>query len=249
VDGIYLDEVGSHVTQYCYNPSHNHEHPSVTVRGWRDLSSRVRRAIRKVKEDAVIYGEEVGCDYVMQFLDASLSYLPRGIVHYLRFLYPEMKLLYIPRREYFHPEAAHIALFNGMALYIQYPKRKLELPEDYVTIMRKHKDAFFSLNVECDIPKPSELGLGEDYHRGWRDHYRVNRFWTQHKSVYTFYNEGDEVLSGPLFVMPYEEDVEVTDALTGEAVRTKRVGDRIVIEGELKPKETRCIVVRYDAGH
>ena len=247
VDGMYLDEFGfAGANVDCWSKEHGHEVPGYAVVGERDCTKLVRERIEAAKKGVVLYTEESPVDVTTQFQDGSFTYAMAEArrtqtlvpLNLARFAFPDFKTIEILVCD--HPTGSWATgvkwvFFNGEALWIEGPPDWFE-PETREAIrrcyriLRKHKDAFTSLEPVPLVP--TEMG------GIW-----ANKFPVQGKTVFTLYNSRHRTVRGELLRVPHTEGATYYDEWNQRPASFRRLGGDAAIALEIGPNDVGCLVV------
>ena len=247
VDGMYLDEFGfAGANVDCWSKEHGHEVPGYAVVGERDCTKLVRERIEAAKKGVVLYTEESPVDVTTQFQDGSFTYAMAEArrtqtlvpLNLTRFAFPDFKTIEILVCD--HPTGSWATgvkwvFFNGEALWIEGPPDWFE-PETREAIrrcyriLRKHKDAFTSLEPVPLVP--TEMG------GVW-----ANKFPVPGKTVYTLYNARHRTVRGEVLRIPHAEGAAYFDEWNQRPVSFRVLGGEAAIALEIGPNDVGCLVV------
>lgn len=219
MNGVYLDELP---LQYPnYNPSHMEfqKGRSTSTEGMKQSLTLVREALKRADPDAVLWTEHVGSDFMSQFIDGSWTqtfhegfpfseqFFDDNRLVYFRFAFPSVKLAEWGSSK----RHVHRFFFNGMGWDFGTGNRGLS--RILGNALREVSDAINTMTPEPLVPTTHPKLL-------------ANRFDSQDKIVYTFYNVSDQPITG--FILepaPYKghyvdtiDDVELP-AANGAAPR------------------------------
>ena len=246
VDGMYIDQFGfGTAAKDCWSFDHGHPVPSFCVLGERDCTRMVREWIDGVKKGVALYTEETPCDLASIHQDGSFTYAMRRAystdtmvpLNIFRFAVPQFKtieILVCDRPTGTWAEGVKWIFFNGEAMWIE---GKPEWFSEYTRatirkcyrILRKHKDAFTSLDPMPLVP--TETGG-----------VFANRFPAEGKTVYTLYNSRHRTVRGPMLKIKRKPDVRYFDAWNNLKLAPEVDGDDHVVFLEIGPRDVGCLV-------
>ena len=248
VDGMYIDQFGfANVGKDCWSKDHGHPVPSYCVRTERDTTQAIRERIEAAKKNVAVYTEETPVDVTTQFQDGSFTYAMRTAhgtqtrvpLNIARFAFPDFKtieILYCDKPTGSWATGVKWVFFNGEAIWLEGPAVEWFEPETRATIrrcyriLRKHKDAFTSLEPVPLVP--TEMG------GVW-----ANKFPVKGKTVYTLYNARHRTVRGGVLRVPHRERATYTDAWHRRPATIRGDGEDAVLTTELGPHGVGCIVV------
>jgi hypothetical protein len=244
-DVIYLDSVGMR-SERCWNAQHARYHRPGDgwYQGVGEMLRKVRAAIKAVKPDCALLTEHPSCDVNTQFLDGSLSYSVHGAEDLLRdagiplnptgttlfrFLFPEFKLLELPRGHGSNLTGYKLGFFNGNATWNAFatPEAKLVLTP-LSRAFHENRDAFTTAH-----PMPLIPTLHPAVH--------ANKFPARNKVLYTLFNLSDQPVDGPLLEVHCKPKDRFAELLTGRPIRAEVKGQRAQLSGRIEPKEVLCL--------
>lgn len=245
LDSIYLDEIGFGTgdKSFSANPHHNpgRLQPDGAMTGVRALLRTVRKSLDEVDSGISIYTEGPAVDCLFPYLDGVEDYgcrqwtsLPKAYripVHFLRFVFPDMKFADIPEDT---GEAVdrqvRMCLFNGIGTFTRLAATDAASWIERVHVVeRDNRDAFNDRN-----PTPLVPTLAEGVY--------CNRFSSPAKTVFTVFNANEYRASGQLLDLPVAKPGHHwVDLLHGSELRTDagRWGTRAVLD--LEPGDVAAI--------
>jgi len=248
VDGMYMDQFGfANPWKDCWSREHGHPVPGNPMQAEMVMAEQIRAAIETVKSGVALYGEETPPDIAMQFQDGSFSYhmlrcqrtRPLAPVNLTRFADPSFKafqlLHYVPRLGTWS-EGIEWTFFNGDGIWLKgrpdwyAPLTKTTIRKCH-SILRTHRDAFCSLDVQPLVPTEA----GGIY---------ANRFAVQSKTVYTLYNARHRTYHGVVLELTAEADCKYYDAWRKIDLTPRSVGQgRVLVEMSIAPRGVSCLVI------
>ena len=240
LDGVYFD-LSSRCDPECYNPAHHHKTPGVGLDGVNRMFQKIHKGGRGVNPLLATWSEEIGTEPMTQYLDLAYSYtcfyqikeMPRELApqgeNFYRFMFPDFKLIEIAGEE--NQEGSRLAFFNATGIFSNF---KAPFNQDFwrrlSRAFHRHEDAFSSLNVEPLVPTRRE-GL------------YANGFYCNYEKVYTLFNSNYRTVRGELMKLPAIDGAVYTDIFTGKEIKTTRQKDKVIVTGEIAPREVGGIVV------
>jgi hypothetical protein len=160
--------------------------------------------------------------------DAGIPLNPTGTTLF-RFLFPDFKLLELPRGHGSNLTGYKLGFFNGNATWNAFatPEAKLVLTP-LSRVFSENRDAFTTARPVPLIPTLHPA-------------VRANKFPGKRKVLYTLYNLSDQPVDGPLLEVECERKVRFTELLTGQPIRAEVKGRRARLSGRIEPKEVLCL--------
>ena len=281
VDGMYIDQFGfANAGKDCYSDKHGHPVPSYCVRTEREATKLIRERVEAARKGVAIYTEETPVDVTTPYQDGSFTYamfsaqrtqtlVPLNIA---RFAFPDFKtieILFCDKPTGSWATGVRWVFFNGEALWLEGPAATWFEPETRAEIrrcyriLRKHKDAFTSLEPVPLVP--TEMG------GVWANEFPVRRAGTpdagasppsvptlEHrderggakktpdvfsKVVYTLYNARHRTVRGPVLRLPHREGARYYDEWHQRPAILRRDGDSVLLATELGPHGVGCLVM------
>lgn len=242
--GTYIDQFGF-LTQYrCFNPAHAKYHPvgAHMLAGEAGMLRKIRAA---VGSKLVLYTEEIPTDYMTQFTDGAYTAsvkiaVSRGIrcpINMTRFALPGFKTIELIGEHGIGDQlqAVQATFFNGEGIYLSGDKTLfsaacLDLLAKTHGILRKHSDAFTSMNPVPLVPTLSENVC-------------ANRFPAKRSVVWTLLHSGSTAYSGPVLKVRHRAGARYKDAWNGAELTPKITRDgHAVITLPMKPGGAGCVV-------
>ncbi len=248
VDGMYIDQFGfANGGKDCYSKKHGHPVPSYCVSTERDTTRIIRERVEKAKKGVAIYTEETPVDVTTPFQDGSFTYAMFSAqrtqtlvpINIARFAFPDFKtieILFCDKPTGSWATGVRWVFFNGEAIWLEGPAAEWFEPETRAEIrrcyriLRKHKDAFTSLEPVPLVP--TEMGAV------W-----ANKFPVEGKTVYTLYNARHRTVRGEVLRVPHEKGATYYDEWHQKPATVHIEGKTAVLSTELGPRGTGCLVV------
>lgn len=246
IDGIYIDEFGFGVTNFCYRSEHNHPIPNRPLDEQVDILQRVRAALDSVRPGIALYIESPANDYVSQFVDAVFGYnvsldieqVPPYEPSYIdiyRFAFPEVKVFSIASGQFdeYLPGLKR-AFFNGTGIwYAELNRRMSEEGAGFIAkstaVMRENRDALNGNKLQPLLPTMHPMIL-------------VNLFSGDDKQLYTFYNRGQVTYRGTALRIPYAEGTKFIDVWNECPAKVRVDGDSFLLDVDLYPEDVGAVV-------
>lgn len=222
--GIRVDEMGISRAN-CYSKKHEHiyakEPGDLTYfQGQGEFLRKLRLALDEVDPYLPLIAESPGNDYLSRSLTGALVYntstsvrvpeLSPVIYSLIRFYFPEVRLfdfLVNETEEKYYQQAFWQAMpLRGAPwdMESQYPRALFE-------ILKENTDAFDGFDLEPFIPTLN-------------DNVYANRFATENKTVYQFYNDTGMLFTGDLLTVAHNPQVHYFDLINLKEVRVSEAG-------------------------
>ena len=239
-DVIYLDEVGFGTGDkyVCHNPNHDHPGPYLGMTSIRRMFEKVRKAIREVRQDAVLTTEGPVVDLWYPHLDGNEGYGVRAYqkdiygppIHFMRFLYPDFKYidLRIGTAEEQRLQMKQI-LFNGTAADMD-PADHETFDAMAASIFHENVDAFTDPSPVPHVPT-RQPGL------------YCNRFSARDKVLYTLWNDNDYPLSGAFIPLDIPADAHLVELIRKRELPTARVDHQAHVVVGVDAKDVAVVAV------
>jgi hypothetical protein len=233
-DGIRLDEYG-HGGAACFSDKHDHTwvEPGTTqwLKGIAETTRMVREGMDEVAPGSILTAEFPGYDYMMQFMEGSITYefLKQGM--WLRPVELDVTRFYL--REHATMEYSFSGsdpdnqkkLFNGKLSF----GTAGEYIEPMFSLFKQNQDVFISHDVE---PLVETL----------KPYVYANRFAGADKTVWTLYNGGSFTVEGDLLAVPLDAEQHLVDPLDGRDLGDVRRDGAAIITGRMTPGRTRVVM-------
>ncbi|MBL7223060.1 MAG: hypothetical protein ISS72_04335 [Candidatus Brocadiae bacterium] len=251
VDGMYIDQFGfTNSWKDCYSKQHGHPVPSYPVVTERDMTKLIRERVEAAKKGVAIYTEETPVDVTTPFQDGSFTYAMNAArrtqtlvpINIARFAFPAFKtieILYCDKPTGSWATGVRWVFFNGEALWIEgppewfEPETRAEIRRCY-RILRKHKDAFTSLQPVPLVP--TEMG------GVWANEF-TSEVIGRVKVVYTLYNARHRTVRGDVLRVPHEKGATYQDEWHQKPAAVRIEGKTALLSTALGPHGTGCLVV------
>jgi hypothetical protein len=230
-DGIRLDEYG-HAGSACLSTKHEHTFAEWGCTEWQravaEATRLVRRAMDDVKPDSVLTTEHPGYDYLMQFIEGSITYDLTVLASPLRplecnlqrFYFPECKAYELDHRG---ADPRHRKRFFGaVGSFGSYYPLLLD------TVLRENSDAFASR--DCLPLMPTEAR-----------HVYANRFTAGEKTLYTVYNASGHTFAGSVLKLELEPGEHLFDLLCCREADVRSDNGRSLVHLFLPRDEVACL--------
>lgn len=248
VDGMYLDQFGfANEGKDCWSKDHGHPVPSGTTEAEFQFTRQMREKLSATRPGVVLYDEEVPCDMNSQNLDGAFSYhmancrqtRPLVPLHVPRFAYPTFKtfeILVCDRPMGGWTEGVQWTFFNGEGLWLEGPAATWFRPETLATIrqchgiLREHRDAFTSVNVEPLV----ETGVPGVF---------ANVFRNGAKTVYTLYNARHRTFRGTILGPRWQTFLRAQDLWNDHAIVPEQDGLMARLPVDLPPRGVGCLLL------
>ena len=259
VDGMYIDQFGfANAGKDCWSDKHGHPVPSYCVRTERDTTKAIRERVEAAKKGVAIYTEETPVDATTPLQDGSFTYAMNAAqrtqtlvpLNVARFAFPDFKtieILYCDKPTGSWATGVRWVFFNGEAIWLEGPAAEWFEPETRAEIrrcyriLRKHKDAFTSLEPVPLVP--TEMG------GVWANKFPVatlkakNQPPVESKTLYTLYNARHRTVRGEVLRLPHRDGATYYDEWHQRPATVRRDGAHVLLATELGPHGTGCLVV------
>ncbi|MDX9979152.1 MAG: DUF6259 domain-containing protein [Lentisphaeria bacterium] len=248
VDGMYLDQFGfANEGKDCWSDAHGHPVPLGATASEFAFTKLMRQRLSSVRPDVVLYGEEVPGDVNSQNMDGAFSYhmatcrqtRPLVPLNLPRFAYPSFKtfeILVCDRPMGGWTEGVQWTFFNGSGIWLEGPAATWFRPETLATIrhchaiLRDHRDAFTSRNVEPLV----DTGVPGVF---------ANVFRHGPKTVYTLYNARHRTFRGSIAGPRWQSLLRVEDVWNRREVVPEPDGLLSRLPVELPPRGVGCLLL------
>ncbi len=222
VDGIRYDE-GGIAGFTCYSEKHKHKYCEKGQLQWNKAFSEICRLTReKVSRDFILTTEFPGYDYLLQFLDGSITHTylrskgEKPIEFTLiRFYFPEIKCYDISPNHIsgeFREKSIKKILWNGIGKWSYRGKDKFK------KIFMEYSEILSSDDCEPFVPSLKE-GI------------YINRFTKDGNSIFTIYNTNKFTYKGPVLEIELKKDEELVDIINNQPVEIEKIGrDKAIIK-------------------
>lgn len=215
LDGIYVDEFGFGITNFCYRKEHEHECPNRPMDEQVSILMRIRKALDEVRPGIALYIESPGSDWMSQLVDAVFGYnLSKDIeevppyepsyIDIYRFAFPEVKVFSIASGQFdeYLPGMKR-AFFNGNGIWYAELKNLMSpggagFIAKSTKIMKENRDAINAMQPQPLLPSLDPMIL-------------VNYFPCEGKELYTFLNRGHFTFRGRVFEVPFRKNARYID--------------------------------------
>lgn len=230
-EGIRLDEYG-HRGWACFNPDHEHTFAEWGTTEWQKATAEATRMVREAMDEAapgsVLTAEHPGHDYLMQFMEGTITYDLTVLASPLRPLECNLQRFYFPECKPYEldhrgADRRHMKRFwNGVASFGAY------YPAPMYRIMHENRDAYASFDCEPLIPTLARLVY-------------ANRFSANGKTLYHLYNATGYTFDGPALAVPLGADEHLFDLLNCRPAEVEQAGEERHVRVYLPRDETACI--------
>lgn len=230
VDEIYLDVYGAQGVATCDNPLHHHNTPEVWIRGEIELRKKVLAALAGVGKQISLMTEDVGSDYMSQYVDMGFysqwKFLNNGFTNLFRFYFPAVKMIDLFDES--NPADYNIAFYNGDGWHGFFDDEKLKpLLRRLGRCAHENSDAF-----NCVQPVPLiETRTPKVY---------ANKFPLAHKIIYTVYNDGSTGTKAR-FVASAKRHTHFVDLFGHRELIPNTEQGACVVSLDLPAKEAGCV--------
>jgi len=231
-DGIRLDEYG-HSGSACYSTLHQHTfaEPGITEwqRGTAEATKLVRQAMDEARPGSVLTTEHPGYDYLMQFIDGSITYDLSVQATALRPLECNLQRFYFPECKAYELVYSQVDPRHCKRFWSAVGSFGSFYPEPMDAILRQNAEVFASPDCRPLVPT---LARGV----------YANRFSAGEKTIWTLYNATGHTHAGPVLSVELKPGEHLVDLLRGREADVARETDRAVVRCFLPRDEAACLI-------
>jgi hypothetical protein len=217
---FYIDEMP--LSFPCYNPNHVHyqedKFPCSADRMHQYINN-LTSAVRAENSQAIVMGEYVGSEYLMQYFDGSWDqkyngwsftapYYGEDSLNYFRFYFPEFKLALLGGAD---SDIDQRVLFNGIG--VAGSSTAIIIGGG---VLKENADAFSSLHLKPLIPTKVDRVLANEFSNDVND-----------KTVYTIYNKSGSDVNTSIIDVPHRSNYHYVELYydTNNIVATQTDGN------------------------